>query len=130
MNLELQNHLLVSFAHSYFIVVNIRQSLLLVFAGLDALLADSKHQADDIFAEEYLSPLLDSCRPGASAEARYLSEDSPNSEYQPISDPYSSILYGDLGDEGMFSAPGAGYQHRLESAPWNSMPGARHVPGS
>ncbi|KAM0919136.1 hypothetical protein ACQ4PT_008515 [Festuca glaucescens] len=99
-------------------------------ASLDALLADSKHQADDIFAEEYLSPLPDSCRPGASAEARYLSEDSPNSEYQPISDPYSAMLYGDLCDEGMFSAPGAGYQHRLESAPWNSMPGARHVPGS
>ncbi|KAM0844301.1 hypothetical protein ACQ4PT_057148 [Festuca glaucescens] len=99
-------------------------------ASLDVLLADGKHQADDIFADKYLSPLPDSCRPGASAGARYLSEDSPNSEYQPISDPFSAMLFGDSCDEDMFSAPGDGHQHRLESGPWNSMPGARHVPGS
>ncbi|KAM0844302.1 hypothetical protein ACQ4PT_057148 [Festuca glaucescens] len=109
------------------IVLNIDNGLSL---GLDVLLADGKHQADDIFADKYLSPLPDSCRPGASAGARYLSEDSPNSEYQPISDPFSAMLFGDSCDEDMFSAPGDGHQHRLESGPWNSMPGARHVPGS
>lgn len=99
-------------------------------ASLDSLLADNKHQEDDIFAANCLLPLPDPCSHDASAGASFLNEDSGQSEYQPINDSLSVMLYGNSCDDVMLSAPGDGHSHRFESDPWNSMLGARHVPGS
>lgn len=93
-------------------------------------MADNKHQEDDIFAANCLLPLPDPCSHDASAGASFLNEDSGQSEYQPINDSLSVMLYGNSCDDVMLSAPDDGHSHMLESVPWSSMPGARHVPGS
>ena len=88
---------------------------------------DGKHQAGDMFVDKYLSHSLDPCRPDASAEARFSNEDSTCSEFQPINDSYSALLFGDSCDEITSSATGDGHQPGLESGHWESMPGARHM---
>jgi hypothetical protein len=90
----------------------------LVFAGSDAIFAESKFYPDSTFTGKYHSSWADLGMLGASLEASLLNDGSLFSEDHPMSI-YNPLIDGDSCEEAKLSTT----CHGLDSPPWNSMPG-------